>query len=275
MRSATATGPGGRIDSLLDTPIVGMLPWILFSVLAGPGRFELAVGLALAAAVLILVATRVVNRGSSVKILEVADVVFFAVMAVIGAFASAGTYEWLETYANEVSNIALVLIAFGSMAVGVPFTIQYARERVDREHWGSPHFLRANYVITGVWACAFLVAALAGAYGDAVLHNPDNVWTNWIIQVAAIVVAARFTEWYPRVVASRASSGKPGPPVRSMLIPLVGLLIPIGVVVLIFDAAASWFGVALIITGVLLARAIGKDTEMTHDARRHRRGRLK
>ncbi|MER5424975.1 hypothetical protein [Streptosporangium roseum] len=194
---------GGKLVGVLADPVVGMAPWIIFSVLVGPGRFELSVVLALAVSVLLVVANRVVRRDASLKLLEVADVVFFAALTAVGLAASAGTRRWLETYAGEVSNIALVLIAFGSMALRMPFTLQYARERVDRAYWHSPDFLRTNYVITGVWGLAFLVAAVAGGYGDLVLRDPDNLWTGWIIQIAAIIAAVRFTAWYPGVVRAR------------------------------------------------------------------------
>ncbi|MFC7715040.1 DUF3159 domain-containing protein [Nonomuraea recticatena] len=200
----------GKPAGVLDNPVVGMAPWIIFSVLVGPGRFELSVVLALAVSVLLIVANRIVRRGGAPKLLEVAEVVFFAAMAAVGLVASAGTRRWLETYAGEVSNIALVLIAFGSMAVRMPFTLQYAREQVDRAHWHSPAFLRTNYVITGVWGLAFLVAAVAGAYGDLVLRDPDNLWTGWIIQIAAIVAAVRFTAWYPGVVRARVRREETG-----------------------------------------------------------------
>ncbi|MFD3438100.1 hypothetical protein ACFWU3_11420 [Streptomyces sp. NPDC058685] len=262
MNAAAGSAPGGRLDAALENPVVGMSPWIIFSVLVGPGRFELAVGLALAVVLLLVVLGRVLHRGRSVKLLEVADIVFFAALAVIGAVASEGTLNWLETYAGELSNLALVVIAFGSMAAGMPFTLQYARERVGKEYWDSPEFRHANQVITGAWGLAFLVAAIAGGFGDLVLHNPNNLWTGWVIQIAAIVVAVSFTEWYPQVVRSRRSDGHP-PPVRHLLTPLAGLLIPMGILALVFDASASWFGVALIILGVVLARAIGKDAEMT------------
>lgn len=270
MNAAADTAPGGRLIGLLESPVVGMTPWILFSVLVGPGRYELAVGLALAVAVALVIAGRMRHRGTSVKLLEVSDVVFFAALAVIGGFASPGTHTWLETYAGEVSNIALVVIAFGSMAVRVPFTVQYARERVDRDYWHTPGFLHANYVITGVWGLAFLVAALAGGFGDLVLRNPNNLWTGWIIQIAAIVAALKFTEWYPQVVRNRIA-GHHGPPVRALLTPLVGLLIGAGIVALIFDASASWFGVMLLLSGVVLARAIKGDAELNHHRGHHRR----
>ncbi|MEV7614832.1 hypothetical protein [Streptomyces sp. NPDC089799] len=245
----------GGVAGFLENPVVGMAPWIIFSLLVGPGRFELAVGLALASAVVLVAAGKLVHRGSSWKILEIADVVFFAALAVIGALASDGTLRWLETYAGELSNIALTVIAFGSIAVGVPFTLQYAKEQVDPAYWNTPAFLRTNRIITAVWGLAFLIAALAGAYGDLVLHNPDNIWTGWIIQILAIVAAVKFTVWYPDVARARARGERPPHP-AGFLLPLTGLLVPIGIGVLIFDGGVWWLGVALIILGVLLTKAL-------------------
>ncbi|GAA3383177.1 MULTISPECIES: hypothetical protein [Streptomyces] len=250
--NGTATGP---VSGFLQNPVVGMAPWIVFSLLVGPGRFEIAVGVALASAVVLVVLGRVVHRGSSWKLLEVADVVFFAALAVIGALASDGTLRWLETYAGEIANLTLTVIAFGSMAVRMPFTLQYAREQVDPSLWHAPAFLRTNYVITGVWGLAFLVAALAGAFGDLVLRDPDNIWTGWIIQVLAIVAALRFTVWYPEVVRARAR-GEAAPGGASLLLPVAGLLVPVGIAVLVFDGGAWWLGVALIVAGGLLTKAL-------------------
>ncbi|MFD9516886.1 hypothetical protein [Streptomyces sp. NPDC059979] len=253
----TATGP---VAGFLENPVIGMAPWILFSLLVGPGRFEIAVGVALVAVVTLIVLSRLVNRGTTWKLLELADVVFFAALAVIGALASEGTLRWLETYAGEVANITLAVIAFGSMAVGMPFTIQYAREQVDPALWHTPGFVRTNYVITGVWGLAFLVAALAGAFGDLVLHNPNNIWTGWIIQILAIVAALKFTVWYPDVVRARATreatgQGPEPPRLAGLLLPLAGLLVPIGIAVLIFDDM-WWLGVALIVAGSLLTKSL-------------------
>ncbi|MYT27146.1 hypothetical protein GTW69_43955 [Streptomyces sp. SID7760] len=250
----------GAIAGFLENPVIGMAPWIIFSLLVGPGRFEISVALALATTIVLVTAGRMINKGSSWKLLEIADLVFFAILAVIGLLASAGTRTWLETYAGEVSNIALVLIAFGSMAIRMPFTLQYARERVDPEYWNKPTFLRTNYLITGAWGLAFLVAAAAGAYGDLVLHNPNNIWTGWIIQILAIVGAVRFTEWYPEVARARAlrEAGQPGPEpphLAGMLVPLAGLLVPAGIAVLIFDNM-WWLGAALIVVGTLLTKRL-------------------
>ncbi|MFJ3233957.1 hypothetical protein [Streptomyces sp. NPDC086787] len=259
--SGTASAPTvSGLNRLLGSPVAGMAPWIVFSLLAGPGRFEIAVALALACSLALVLGGRLVGRGGSWKLLELSDLAFFSGMAVLGALADDSTLRWLETYAGEVSNIALVLIAFGSMAAGAPFTLPYARERVDPAHWGTPAFLRANQVVTGVWGAAFLVAAISGGYGILVLHNPNNLWTGWIIQALAIVAAARFTEWYPEAVRARArrDSGRPGagpPPLSALLLPLAGLLIPAGIAVLVLDSV-WWLGVLLIMAGTLLTTAL-------------------
>ncbi|MGA5566425.1 hypothetical protein ACPCUV_35390 [Streptomyces platensis] len=259
----TDTAAGGRLSHLLDSPVIGMSPWIAMAVLVGPGRFELAVSIALALAVAIVIAGRIRRPGSSFKILEIADVVFFAVMAIIGIFASPATHRWLENYSGEVASIALMAIALGSMACRVPFTLQYAREQVPREFWGDPRFLRTNYYITGAWGAAFAVAAIAGAYGDLVLHNSNNLWTGWVIQIAAIIAALQFTQWYPDVVRARSLrerglSGPPEPPLSSLLIPLAGYLTPVGIVVLVSGAGPVWLGVALIVLGIALVKSMSR-----------------
>lgn len=261
VKTEAPTAARGAVAGLLENPVVGMAPWIIFSLLVGPGRFEIAVVLALATTVVLIAAGRIINRGSSWKLLEIADLVFFAALAVVGLLASDSTRSWLETYAGEVSNIALFVIAFGSMAIRKPFTLQYAREQVDPAIWHTPAFLRTNYLITGVWGLAFLVAAIAGAYGDLVLHDPNNIWTGWIIQILAIVTALRFTAWYPDVARAQAlrKAGLPGPEpphLAGMFLPLAGLLVPIGIAVLIFDSNVWWLGVALIVGGSLLTTVL-------------------
>ncbi|MDN3295655.1 hypothetical protein QWM81_16665 [Streptomyces ficellus] len=243
-------GAAGRGARLMNSSITGMSPWILFSLLAGPGRYGLAAALALAVAVLL-----VLVRHRQI-FLEVAGLVFFAVLTVIGMIVTADTLRWLDTYAGELSNLSIAALALVSVAVRAPLTVPYARKKVARAFWHTRDFQRTNVIITYAWGLAFLAAAVAGGVGDLVLHNPDNLWTGWIIQVSALVTAARFTEWYPAVVRARLDPTEPVPPVRSLLMPFVGLLIPMGVLVLLLDAAPRWFAVALMVVGVVLARAL-------------------
>jgi len=101
-----------------------------------------------------------------------------------------------------------VVLAAGSILLRMPFTLPYARDEVDPQYWHSPLFLRINYFITAGWAVAFLVAALSGWYGDAVLNDSNNIWTGWVIQLAAMLAAIRFTAWYPDHARAKALAAK-------------------------------------------------------------------
>jgi hypothetical protein len=263
MAAPSVANASGRslLDRIFDNPIAPLTPWIAMALLNGEGRFELSVGVAFAMSAVIFGASLL--RGQSPKLLEFADVTFFAILGVIGLVASDTTIDWLEKWAGEISNIALVVIAGFSMLIRTPFTLQYARETVDRSMWDNPVFLHINYVITAVWTGAFLVSAISGFIGDAILDDSNNMWTGWIIQIGAIIVAIRFTEWYPDYGAAKAREkagvpGEPPPPVAKLLVPLAGYLTPVGIAALVFDAAPTWLGIALIVAGGVLTHQLAR-----------------
>jgi hypothetical protein len=248
--------PLDKLRKLVSSPLAGIAPWVVMSILSGVTSFEVAVGLALATSVVFLVLGRL--TGATIKLLEVADVGFFVALIVVGAVASERVTDWLETWSGELSNVALVVIAAGSMLIRRPFTLAYAREEAPRELWDNPVFIRTNYIITGFWAAAFVVAAVSGAIGDAVLDNSNNLWTGWIIQTAAMIVAIQFTLWYPRVARAKSlqAAGKPTeppPPLSELFVALAGYIPIVGIVSLSFDAAPDWVGIVLIVGGVVLA----------------------
>ena len=252
---------------MLASPVVGFAPWIVFSVLEGPKRYELAIGAALAIAVLELVLGSIV--GARPKLLDVAAIVFFLGMLIAGSLVGPGGQTWLDRWSGEVSNIMLVAVALLSILVRSPFTIQYAREMTDKEYWNAPVFLHVNYVLTWVWTSAFAITAFVGWYGDGPLNQPDNIWTNWIIQIALLIFAIRFTEWYPDLAKARAieaagQTPETAPPtLGALFLPLAAYLVPLGIVILAFDAAPTWSGIAFIVIGAALARFLSKDSDAT------------
>ena len=230
------------IDSYVRSPFAGIAPWVLMGVVSGPGRFEEAASAALGLALLTLwIGSR---RGVPVHLLEVFSVVYFGVLAVLGLIASDGTISWLELWAGELSNIALSAFALGTLLIRKPFTLAYAKDTTPREHWDEPLFLRINYVISAVWAGAFLVSAVAGAYGDAVLRDNDNFWTAWIVPLAAVIFAGSFTEFYP----DRATGeSKPWARVLDWLPPFV---LVTGIVGWVSDAVTDGLAIGLIVVGI-------------------------
>ena len=240
------------IDTFLQSPFAGLAPWIAMSLLSGPGRFEESVSIALGLSILFVYLR--LRRGGSLKPIEVFEVVYFGSLAMIGLVASDDLTRWLEKWSGEMSSLALSAFTFGSLLVGNPFTLPYAKETTPREYWDSPIFLRVNRVITLVWALAFTVAAMAGLYGNSVLDQPDNFWTAWIIPIAAMLFAFSFSEWYPNVASAEAPR-PPGEPaeVAPSLDKLFDFLLPfvtaVGIAMLVTDTNPGWLAVTLIIIG--------------------------
>ena len=261
----TQPDPSSRLRKLLDQPFVGFAPWILLSVVEGPHRLVLAAALACGLAV----ATTVVGLAVSVrpKLLDLTASAFFGALTAWAAVADPATSRWLGDWAGELSNVAIAVIAGLSLLVRRPFTLQYARETTEEEYWTSPLFLRINYIITAVWAVVFALIAIVGYIGDGPLRQPDNIWTNWLIQIALIVIAIKFTAWYPNY-ATADQKPAAGGRTRSahcadLIRPLAVYLVPVGIVVMIVAGSAWWAGAILIVLGVVTTRKLHRAARVT------------
>lgn len=198
-RTGDTSGGTGLLARAAESPVAGFLPWIIFWVVANsPSTWEYgAIGAALAAIILALPSA---SRRRP-KVLDVATIVFFVVLAVVGAVVGAEDRDWLDRWSMVLSSAALGLIALGSLAF-VPFTEQYAREKTPPEVWSSPVFRRTNRVLTLVWGLTFLATAVLGYI--AVVAPSTSDWTNWVLPIALIVGAFKFTARYSeRASASR------------------------------------------------------------------------
>ncbi|MFD7605313.1 hypothetical protein ACFWAN_33390 [Streptomyces mirabilis] len=194
VRADVSSGEAPRTNSVF----LGFAPWIIFDVVASPSTWKYA---ALAALIAALVLNVPDLRRGSFKILEAASLVFFAVLFVLGLAVDRQDLLWLETYAQTLANGVIAVVALGSLAF-TPFTEQYARESVPRQYWDTPLFRRTNRILTAMWGEVFLVTALLGLLALHVRSGSD--WLNWVIPIALLVAAIRFTKWYPAHVRARA-----------------------------------------------------------------------
>jgi len=126
------------------------------------------------------------------KILEIGTMVLFCGLAL---YALLFHPVWSIVGVRLRVDAGLLVIVLITLAVGKPFTLQYAREQVAPELWMSPEFIRTNYVITAVWALAFVVMVIADLI---LLYLPDvpprvGIWAT----IAALLGAIKFTSWYP------------------------------------------------------------------------------
>jgi hypothetical protein len=171
--------------------LMAFTPFIAFAVidrLVGPTQ-------GLFAALIVSVALLVrdwMTPGRTPKILEIGTAVLFGGLALYTMLAA---QIWSVIGVRLCVDAGLLLIVLITMAVGRPFTSQYAREQVAPEFWSSPAFVRTNYILTAAWALAFLVMVIAEL---ALLYIPDlphGVGVTAI--VLALVGAVKFTGWYP------------------------------------------------------------------------------
>jgi hypothetical protein len=149
----------------------------------------LAAGAIVAAALLV---RDLVTPGRRVKLLEIGTTLLFGMLTV---YPLTNDVQWSIAVVRLRVDAGLMLIVLASIALRQPFTLQYARETVEREHWDSADFVHINYVISAAWAVAFGVLALADivmAYVPALPHS-----TGVIATIAALVAAVKFTSWYP------------------------------------------------------------------------------
>ena len=175
------------------------LPWIAVSILIGSVDVRLALGVGLAVAVALIGYQRVGGRAWDAQVVEISAALFFAVATTVACAAPDSAF--VEDYASAGSSLWLALTAWGSLAIGRPFTLGIARTSVPAEHWNSPLFLSVNKAITAVWAAAFTVTGV----GSALLHHyqPDNSTARTALTIAGIALPILFTVRYPDIARAR------------------------------------------------------------------------
>jgi intracellular septation protein A len=184
--------------------LLSLSPFLVFFVLMRSGSPLAGLGGALATSVLLCLAMRV--RGRSVKILEIGSLVVFGLLT---AYTVAAAPRWTVATVRLAVDAGLLGIVLVSLAIGRPFTIQYAREQVPEVFWASPVFLSVNRAITWAWAGAFAVMVAADVSAEWVTAIPISV--DVVASVAAFAAAVGFSRWYPakvrRAVAAALGTG--------------------------------------------------------------------
>ena len=190
--------------------ILGFLPLIAFN------AFALAVA---------LINMAITRPRWPPKIINLISAGLFLVLTLIGFLGDRSIDGWLFDWASGLVTLALGLLLFATMPI-MPFTEQYARERVPREYWGRPIFKKVNRVLSVAWAGAIVIIGLAsmavatvderaGSTSDTSLLD---LILNWVVPIGILVFMVRFTAVYPDRVRKAAvgveepQSDAPTPP---------------------------------------------------------------
>ena len=174
----------------------GFIPWIAFAVVSG-FSWQWAAVLGLAGSVGLLIQARAKKVPLDSQILEVSTLIYFAALT---ALSLSQPQSGLHQFTGAMSMGWLALTAFGGLAVRRPFTLGIAKLQTPKELWNTPVFQRVNYVLTSVWAVAFLITAIVLSIFDATRVSEVAAI---IVQVAGFVLPALFTRTYPERVRAR------------------------------------------------------------------------
>lgn len=171
----------------------------IFLILVPYGAFALLmlvtsadVSLFTGAAICVAVIAYDMVRGRSLKILGVGSVVVFTA---VGGYVTEIDPDLSVSGVKFAVDTGIFLVTLGSILIGKPFTLQYAREVVDAETLKVPGFIRANYIITSAWTLSTLLMMLGNI---ALIYVPGlPLWSGLLIAFAARNSAMYFTKWYP------------------------------------------------------------------------------
>jgi hypothetical protein len=126
--------------------------------------------------------------GRTAKVLEIGAAILFGGLAL---YALLGRPAWSVIGVRLAVDTGLLVIVLASIVMGRPFTLQYAREQVAPEHWDTPEFVRANYVVAAELALLTL-PGMSPRIGIVAI-------------VLALIGAVKFTRWYPDRVKARTA----------------------------------------------------------------------
>lgn len=173
--------------------LLSFAPWIAILIIARDTIARVEIGLVAALALSILMAVLKLHRG----IIMWVGLAFFTAATIAVLFFH---NMWTIRHLGVLANGALAAGSWITLALGRPFTLEYAKAQTDPSKWRDPLFIRVNVLLTSVWATTFtLNTALAWVL-------MKQLWPEWACHTAsyaALIGAAAFTSWYPNQVRRR------------------------------------------------------------------------
>jgi hypothetical protein len=170
--------------------LLAFAPWIAFWIIsAGHTMFSLQVGICVAAGLVVVMGVTRLHRG----LILWAGVVFF-VFALVAVVLLKNL--WIIQHLGILASGTLFVATLVSIIIGQPFTESYARERVSKELWNSPAFLRSCYTVTGAWGMVFLVNTLINMTKPYFAELGE--WFFRAVELLVLVSGVMFTTLYSR-----------------------------------------------------------------------------
>jgi hypothetical protein len=169
--------------------VVGFAPFILFTLLSRLSA-DLALWIAFAAAFVVTIRDFV--ESPSLRLLDAGSLILFALLALVRGFLDPNLSLAAVRF---VTDISLFVLLAAPLALGRPFSVDYARLDPKEAGWPPQLFLRVNYLVSAAWIAAF---AAMGIADGAVTFDPHlPLYASIAVSVLALAGAVTFTLRYP------------------------------------------------------------------------------
>jgi len=174
-------------------------PWILYGFASGFSHWSVATGGGLILCVVYLAVLS--RRGISIKLTDWTTLIFFVIASVMMIGLRSTTFT---VYSAVIIWTCFALGAWGSVAVGHPFTEVYAREKAPPEFWEHPVFIRLNLLMTLVWCGLMTVNIGFAVIGVMVGGNLAKPLLSFALPAVLLVSGFVFNGRFPARYLARA-----------------------------------------------------------------------
>ena len=179
--------------------LLGFMPWLLFLFLSGPTLISLERSI-----IVCLLASVVFNFGELRKgfILQWGTLFFFMACAITVNFSHS---MLVAKNMGIISNGFLACLIWGTVFIGKPFTLQYARADLPKEQWGDPALIQSCRFIAIIWALLLTFSALT-AYFKVLNPTLYPDWIYFVISMGVMLGGTVFTSVYKKYKRNQRNS---------------------------------------------------------------------
>ncbi len=181
--------------------IRSFIPWILFFILFGHSQGSIEIASIVALISHIVLNMQNIKRGF---VLDIGGLIFFAAYA-LNVFVI--QYPIITNNGYLLSGLAIALIAWVSLFIKKPFSLQYAQLTVPAETRKSVLFLFVNYVITLIWAVLLTLMILPNIIEA---FHPFNYFEDIDLgaSIILIIIGVWLTNFLPDWLVNKAIDKK-------------------------------------------------------------------
>jgi len=181
--------------------LLGFMPWLLFLFFSGQTFSSLERSIIIGLLASLIFGFKELRGGF---LLQWGTLIFFITCVItVDVMKSI----WVAKSMGIISNGFLACLIWGTIFIGKPFTLQYARAELPKERWNDPALIRSCQFLAVVWAFLLTFLALTAYFKNSksALY-PD--WVYFDITIAVILGGIVFTSLYKKYKRNQSHSNK-------------------------------------------------------------------